>query len=131
MRGLDQIARNMFQRRVNRQNRERRIDVRKRQHHGKRTVEKKIERMLGQVHILQQRVEHAIGTENRLPRIRPHQIANPQRNNHHLIQQIFSFAGVERQKIRQRISQQQRKQHHSRRNPHRAQQRLPVHRFLE
>ena len=87
--------------------------------------------MPGQVHILQQRIEHTIGAEDRLPRIRSHQITDPQRNDHQLIEQIFSLACIERQEIRQRISQQQRKQHHARRNPHRAQQRLPVHRLLQ
>ena len=92
MRGLNQIARNMLQRRVNRQKRERRIDMRERQHHRKRTVEQKVERMPGQMHILQQRIQHAVRAKNRLPCIRPHQIADPQRNDHHLIEQVFSLA---------------------------------------
>lgn len=56
MRCLDQITGNVFERGVDRQNRERRIDVRERENDGERAVEKKVERVLREVDILEQRV---------------------------------------------------------------------------
>ena len=45
--------------------------------------------MLGQMQILQQSVEHAVRAKNRLPRIGPHQITDPERNDHQLVEDFF------------------------------------------
>ena len=77
MRGLDQVSRDVFQRRVNREKGERRVDVGKREHDGERAVEQKFERVFGQVYILEQRIEDAVAAQDRLPRIGSNQVAHP------------------------------------------------------
>jgi len=53
-----------------------------REHHSEWAVEQKVQRMLREMQILQQRVEHAIATKDRLPGIGADQVADPKRNNH-------------------------------------------------
>ena len=67
VRGFDQVARDVLERRVNGKKRKRRVDVREREHHRKWTVEQEFQRMMREVNILQQRVQHAVGAEDRLP----------------------------------------------------------------
>ena len=86
VRGFHQIPRNVLERRIDRQKCERRVDVGERQHHGKRAIEQKLQRMLREVHILQQRVQHAVAAQDRFPGIGAHQIADPQRNDDQLIE---------------------------------------------
>src|SRR5579862_6304325 len=83
------------------QKREWRVDVSERQHHGERTVEQKFQRMLGEMQILQQSVEHAVASQNRLPGISANQIADAQWNDHQLIEKLFPLSRIKRKVIRQ------------------------------
>ena len=100
--------------------------MRQGEHDGERAVEQEVERVTGQVDVLQQRVENAVGAENRLPGVGTHQITHPQRNDDELIVEILSASGVEREEVSQRIAEQHGKKHHAGGDPHGAQQRLPV-----
>lgn len=91
MRSFHQVPRNVFERRIDRQNREWRIDMSERQHYGERAVQQEIQWMAGQVHILQQSVEDPVTSQDRFPRVGTNQIADPQRDDHQLVQQIFSL----------------------------------------
>ena len=81
--------------------------MRQREHHGKRTVKQKIQRVLRYVHVLKKGIEHAVAAENRLPRVSAHQVAHPQRNDHELVQEVFALSGTKREIVRQRISEQE------------------------
>ena len=59
------------------------------QHDRERAVEQKIQRMLGQVDVLQKRIEHAVAAEDRLPCVGTDQVADPERNDHELIEKVF------------------------------------------
>ena len=82
MRGLDQIARNAFKRRIDGQKRERRVDVGEGKDNRKGAVEQKPEWVLTDVDVLQQGIKDAVAAENGLPCIGPYQITYPQRNDH-------------------------------------------------
>src|SRR5580704_701378 len=78
--------------------------------HRERAVEKEAERMRRGVRPEQQGVKHTFISENDLPRIRAHKIADPQWNNHRLVEQNAMAASVKGQKERQRVANQQRQQ---------------------
>ena len=61
------------------------------------------------VEILQKAVEDAVAAENCFPGVATHQIADPERNDDQLVEKFFARACVERQEIRQRISEKYRK----------------------
>ena len=71
-----------------------------------RTIEKELEGMLCQMHVLQQRVEDAVAAEDRLPRVRPHQVAHPQRNDDELVEEILFGACIKGKEVCQWITQQ-------------------------
>src|SRR4051794_21304247 len=104
MRSFDKVARNMLERCIDGQKRERRIDVGESQHDRKWAVKKELNGMTRQVYILQEHIQDSVGAENRFPRVGPYQVADPERNDHHLVQQILSRTRIKRQKIRKRIS---------------------------
>src|SRR5215472_16296365 len=116
----------MLERRINGQDGEWRVDVRQGQHHGERAVEQELERMLGQMRILQQRVENAVAAENRLPRVSANQVADPEGDDDQLVEKILTLSCAEREIVGKRITQHQGKQHDPGRNPHRSKQRLEV-----
>src|SRR6185437_1932160 len=87
VRRLYQVAGYVFERRINRQEGERCVDMREGQHHGERAVQQEIEGMTCQVNILQQRVKDAVAAQDGLPGVSSHQIADPERNNHQLIEE--------------------------------------------
>src|SRR4051812_29156489 len=107
MGGLDQVSWNVFEGSIDRQDGKRRVDMRESKDHRERAIQQEIQRMPGQVHILQQSVQYTIASQDGFPRVSPNQIADPQRNDYQLVQQIL-FSGAKRQKIRQRIAQQKR-----------------------
>ena len=86
VRRLHQISRDVFQRRINRQERERGVDVSERQHHGERAVQKKFQWMLGQVYVLQKRVEDAIAPQDGFPGVSADQVTHPEWNDYELIE---------------------------------------------
>src|SRR5207248_597825 len=96
------------------------------EHHSKRAVQQKVERMVRDVRVLQQSVQYSIAAKYGLPRIGTYQIADPQRNDCELIKQVLAGSRMKRQIVGKRVSQQQRKQHYPQRDSHRAQQRLSV-----
>src|SRR5207244_12450559 len=71
-------------------------------------------------------VQHAIAAENRLPCIRAHQVADPQRNDYELIEELLSFSCMEREMVSEWIAEQKRQDHYSCGNPHGTEQGLQV-----
>ena len=100
----------MFKRCVNGQEGEWRIDVRERENDGEWTVQKKLNRPVCDVQILQKSVQHAVASENRFPRVTADQITGPQRNDYELVEQILALRRVERKVVSERIAEQQRQQ---------------------
>src|ERR1700681_1264603 len=95
-------------------------------HDSEGTVEQEIQRMTGEMDKLQQRVEEAMATEDRLPRVGAHQITHPQSNDDELIVEVCSASGVEGKKVSERIAEQDGKEHNASGNPHRPKQGLQI-----
>src|ERR1700685_1363050 len=100
----------MFERGVNGHEREWRIDVRERENDGEWTVQKKLNRPVGDVQILQKSVQHAVASENRFLHLIEHHITGPHRKYYELVEQILALRCVERKVVGQRIAEQQRQQ---------------------
>ncbi len=124
----------MFERGVNGQKDEGRVNVREHQDDSEGAVEKETdwdqrdvvdmkemqkgrmmlekflepEQAAGDVSELQDSVEHAVAAKDGLPGVAADKIAGPERNDYELVEQIFPFGGVERQVIRERVAQKER-----------------------
>ena len=90
MRRFDHWARNVFERSVDRQENERRVDVSQHYDDGERAVEQSADGLVRDVEIFQKSVEDAVAAENRFPGIAAYEIAHPERNYHELIEQLFA-----------------------------------------
>src|ERR1700735_3692499 len=106
VRGFDEVARHVFQRRVDRQESEWRVDVCQRENDRERAVEKKLNRTVSDVQILQKSIEHTFAAQNGFPSVTADKVAGPQRNNYELVEQIFAFCRVKRKVVGERIAKQ-------------------------
>ena len=110
MGSFDEISGNVFERRVNRKKREWSVDVREGEDYRERAIEEKFDGMMRDVEILQEAVEHAIASKDCFPGVTAHEIASPERDDHELIEKVFSFRCVKREEISERVSEKQREQ---------------------
>ena len=110
MRSFDEISGNVFERRVNRKKCEWRVDVREGEDYRERAIEEEFDGMMRDVEILQEAVEHAIASKDCFPSVTAHKITGPQRDNHELVEKIFSFWCVKREEISEWVSENQREQ---------------------
>ena len=130
LRGFDERARDVFERRVDGKKNERRVNVRQHEDDGEWAVEKEADRVVREVQILQKAVEHAVAAENRFPSVTANQIADPERNDDELIEEFFARAGVERQKIGERIAEEERAKRNGGGDAHRAKKYFDVNGFV-
>src|SRR4029077_1630424 len=131
LRGFDQRAGNMLQRRIDGKKNKRRIDVRKHQDHGEGTVEKEADRFARDVQILQQAVKHAVAAKNGLPGVAANKIADPQRYDHQLIQKFLARTCVERKIVGKRVAEKEGAKSHRSGDARSAQENLNVKRIAE
>ena len=107
---FDEIARNVFEGSVQREKNERRVDVRESEDDRERAIEKKTDGSAGDVEVLQEAVEDAVGAENGFPGVAADEIADPERDDDKLIEKIFANARVEGHEVGERIAEQEREQ---------------------
>ena len=89
LRGFDERARDVLERGVNRKKDEWRVDVGEHQDDGEGAVEEKADGLVREMQILEEAVEHAVAAENCFPGVAADQIADPQRHDDELIEQIL------------------------------------------
>src|SRR6202034_69968 len=115
-----------FQCGVDRQENEGRVNVCEHHDDGEGAVQQKADRLVREVPILQEGVEHAVAAENCFPCVAAHQITHPERDDHKLIEEFFANSRVERQVVRQRVAQEQREECDRTGDAHGAQENLCV-----
>ena len=130
LRGFDERARDVFERRVDGKKNKRRVDVREHENYGERAVEKNADGFVRDVQILQEAIEDAVAAENGFPGVAANEIADPQRDDDELVEQFFARAGVEGEEIRERVAEQERKKGHGGGDAHGAQEDLDVKRIV-
>ena len=108
--GFDQRTGNVFERGVDREENERSVDVREHEDHGEGAVEKEAERFAGDVEVLKEAVEDAFAAEDGFPGVTANQVADPERDDDELVEEFFAGAGVERNEIRERVAEEDRKE---------------------
>src|SRR5437879_7249862 len=83
------MPRNVFKRGVNGEECERRIDMCQHEYYGKWTIKEESHRLANQVEILEEAVQDAVAAENGFPRVAAHEVADPKRNDHQLVEQVL------------------------------------------
>ncbi len=79
--------------------------------------------------ILQETVEHALAAEDGFPRVAAHEIADPQGNDHKLVEKLLARTGVERDEKGERIAEEHRTQSYRRCDAHGAEKDFGVERI--
>ena len=105
--GFDEIAWDVFEGGVEGKEDEGRVDVSEHEDDGEGTVEEKADGFPGDVKVLEEAVEDALGSEDGFPGIAADEIANPERNDDELIEKIFAGAGVKGHEVGQRIPEEE------------------------
>ena len=77
---------------------------------GEGAVEEKTDGSAGDVEVLEEAVEDAVGAENGFPGVAADEIADPERNDDELIEKIFANARVEGHEVGERIAEREREQ---------------------
>ena len=126
LRRFEKWARNVFERGVNRQEDKRSVDMGEHQDYCEGAVEKGGYRFTRDVEVLQEAVEDAIAAENRFPGISADQITDPERNDDELIEKFFARTRVKREEVRERITQNNRKQRDGTGDARRAAEHLQI-----
>jgi len=103
VRRFDKVARDVFERSIERQEDERRVDVREGEDNGEGAVEEEADWLVGDVEILQKAVEDAVGAENGFPGLPADEIADRQRNNDQLVEKFFARTGVKGHVVGERV----------------------------
>src|SRR6202035_3418335 len=104
---FDQVPRDVLERRIDRQERERRVDVRQRQHDGKWAVQEELNGPVRDVQVLQEGVQHAVAPEDGLPGVPAHQVARAQGNDHELVEQLLPLQRIKRKVVGERVTEQE------------------------
>src|SRR5215471_5607786 len=109
----------------------RRVDVGAHEDDGEGAVEKEADGLFGDVKILQETVENAVGAENGLPGVSANEIADPERNDDELIEEFLPDAGFERHEIGQRIAEEQGEEGDARGDAHGAEKDFEINGIVE
>jgi hypothetical protein len=131
LRGFNERAGNVLERGIDGKEYERRIDVREHEDHSEGAVEKETDGFVGDVEILEKTVEHAVAAENGFPGVAAYQIADPERDNHELVEEFLARAGVEGKIVRERIAEKKGAEGHGSSDARGAQENLEVERIGE
>src|SRR5579864_929608 len=126
LRGFDEWARDVFERRVDGEEDERRVDVREDEDDRERAVEEKADRFMRDVKILEKTVEDAVAAKDGFPRIAANEIADPEWNDDELIEEFFACAGMEGEIVRKRIAEEERQKRNGSRDAHGAEKNFRV-----
>lgn len=121
----------MLERGIDGKKNERCVDVREHEHDSEGAVEKEADRFVGDVQVLEKAVEHAVAAENRFPGVAADQIADPERDDHELIEEFFARTGVEGEEVRERVAEEERAEGHGSGDACGAQENLEVERIGE
>jgi len=131
MRGFDERTRDVLERSVDGKKDKGRVDVREHEDDGERAVEQSGQRLVCDVEILQEAVQHTVCTKDGFPRVTADEIADPQWDDHELVEKFFARAGVEGEEIRERKAEKERKNCDRSRDAHGAEKDRGVQRIFE
>ena len=89
---------------------------------GEGTVKEVADGRVSDVEILQEAVEDAVAAKNGFPGVAADEVANPERDNHELIEKLFARAGMEREVIGERVSEEEGTEHNASGDAHGAEE---------
>jgi hypothetical protein len=121
----------VFERSVQRKEDKRRVDVGEHEDDGEGAVEKEADGLFGDVKILEKTVENAVGAENGFPGVSANEIADPERNDDELIEELPPGAGFEGHEIGQRIAEEQGEEGDTRGDAHGAEKDFEINGIME
>ncbi len=126
LRGFDERARNVFERGVDGEEDEGRVNVREHEDDGEGAVEEKADGLVSDVGILEEAVEDAFAAENCFPGVAANEIADPERHDDELIEQFLARAGMKREVIGKGIAEKQGTEHDGAGDAHGAEENFGV-----
>jgi hypothetical protein len=121
----------MFERGVQREENEGRVNVGEHEDDGEGAVEEEADGLAGDVEVLKKTVEDAVGAEDGLPGIASDEVADPQRNDNKLIEKLLAYTSVERHVVGKGIAKEERKEHDAGGDARSAEEDFDVHGILK
>src|SRR3984957_8021337 len=105
--------------------------MREHEDHGEGAVQKKTDRLVSDMEVLEKSVENSFATEDCFPSVAADQIADPERNDDELVQQFLARAGMKREVVGERVAEENGTERYRGCDAHGAQENLGVQRIGE
>src|SRR6266566_2061408 len=121
----------MFESSIDGQKNKRGVDVGEHQHDGEGAVKEVPHRLVGEVQVLQEAIQHAVAAKNGFPSVAAHKVADPERHDDELVEKFPAPARVKSQIVRERITKQDGAERYGSCYSHGAEKHLGIERIRE